>query len=317
MKAESYAAGHISDGAFVSSLTLELYGDCMSQLTAHLQILPDKPEETVEATLQALWQIAAGNIGSATTAPNSKLPLLDTNATNKLRDLITQRINGAPLAYLTGFQQFMGIELKTTEAALIPRKETELLGEGALVRLRECVRRNGTATAIDICTGCGNLALALAFHEPHARIYGADLSSDSVALARENAQRLNLNDRVDFRIGDLLEPFDSPEFYRSVDLLVCNPPYISSGKVDRLPCEIIGHEPRLAFDGGPLGIRILQRLINEAPRYIRTGGWLVFEVGKGQGRGIKDRLQRVGNYIAIEDILDHDGQVRALAARLL
>lgn len=295
---------------------LPIYADCIKRLQAHMHTLADKPGETVEATLEALWKTAA--VGMLVKSPMlAEMPMLDADATSTLYALIAQRINGTPLAYLTGHQLFMGLTFKTTDAALIPRKETELLGEAALARLRQCVEVVGRATVIDVCTGCGNLALALAYHEPRAEVYGADLSENAVALASENARRLNLGGRVSFRAGDLLAPFDSSEFHRSVDLLVCNPPYISSAKVDQLPTEIIGHEPRLAFDGGPLGIRILQRLINAAPTYIRPGGWLVFEVGLGQGRGIDGRLQRQGSYAEIAEIYDHEGQVRALAARVI
>ena len=98
-------------------------------------------------------------------------------------------------------------------------------------------------------------------------------------MARRNATQLGLAKRVSFRVGDLLAPFDTPGFPGSVDLLVCNPPYISSAKVDGMHAQVADHEPRLAFDGGPFGIRILQRVINEAPRLLRAGGTLAFEVG--------------------------------------
>jgi release factor glutamine methyltransferase len=122
---------------------------------------------------------------------------------------------------------------------------------------------------------------------------------------------------VAFHEGDLLAPFDDAEHLGSIDLVTCNPPYISSGKVDTLPGEIIGHEPRLAFDGGPLGIRIVQRLVNEVPRFVRAGGWLAFEVGLGQGRGLRRRIEHHGAYGEVRDIADAEGQVRALAARIV
>jgi len=208
----------------------------------------------------------------------------------------------------------MGVELLASAEALIPRVETELLGWTALELLREVLPKRGDATVIDVCTGSGNLALALAWHEPRTRVWGADLSEQAVALARRNAVHLKLADRVQFRCGDLLTPFDSPEFLAQVDLLVCNPPYISSRKVAGMSDEIVGHEPRLAFDGGPLGIRILQRLINQAPLFLRAGGWLAFEIGLGQGRGIRRRLEKQGGYVDIREVCDKSGEVRALAA---
>jgi release factor glutamine methyltransferase len=124
-----------------------------------------------------------------------------------------------------------------------------------------------------------------------------------------------LDQRVTFRAGDLLLPFDTPEFHSKVDLLVCNPPYISSGKVTEMPEEISQHEPSLAFDGGPLGIRILQRLITDAPRFLRGGGWLAFEVGLGQGRGVKRKLEQQPHFSDITEIADPHGDTRALLAR--
>ena len=97
---------------------------------------------------------------------------------------------------------------------------------------------------------------------------------------------------------------------------MCNPPYISSGKVGTLPTEIIGHEPSLAFDGGPFGVKILQRLLSEAPQYLRPGGWLAFEVGLGQGPALMDRMRRNSAYADLAAVVDAAGAVRAVVARL-
>jgi release factor glutamine methyltransferase len=253
-------------------MSLALYQECETLLATSLQTLDDKPEETPTSTLKALWHAAAGKPLSVQRAIESPLPTLNAHATTQLRMLLQQRIAGIPLAHLTGRQQFMGLELQVSGDALIPREETELLGHAALTHLKNIIREKNSATVIDVCTGSGNLALALAHHAPPTRVWAADLSETAVALAERNAKNLSLDDRVTFRAGDLLASFDTPEFHGKVDLLVCNPPYISSGKVDVMASEIIGHEPRLAFDGGPLGIRILQRLIAEAPQFLKPGG---------------------------------------------
>jgi len=133
-----------------------------------------------------------------------------------------------------------------------------------------------------------------------------------VALAERNAHYLELQDRVEFRKGDLLAPFDGPAFHGQVDLLVCNPPYISSRKVDTMPREIIGHEPRLAFDGGPFGNRIVARLIREAPRFLRNGECLAFEVGLGQGSALMKRLSADKRYSWLRPIEDEAGAVWAI-----
>src|SRR4030067_3596552 len=151
----------------------------------------------------------------------------------------------------------MGLELLAGRGALIPRLETEWRGHAALETLQMLAREREVPTVVDVCTGSGNLALALAHYEPKARVFASDLSGEAVTLAKRNAQHLGLGNRMEVREGDLLAPFDEPVFHANVDLLVCNPPYISSRKVDTMPNEILEFEPRLAFDGRPLGLKNL------------------------------------------------------------
>ena len=292
----------------------ENFASRCAALGFRLQTLPDKPEETVDATLRTLWHLAAGNPLSVEAAARAALPPLDDAGESRLNALIDQRLSGIPLAHLSGRQHFMGLEMLAGKEALIPRAETELLGGAALEVLRGLAANTDSVTVIDVCTGSGNLALALAQHEPKARVFAADLSSEAVDLARRNAVHLGLQSRVEFRVGDLLEPFNQSEFHGRVDLLVCNPPYISSKKVDTMSGEISGHEPRLAFDGGPLGVRILQRLIREAPSYLKTGAWLAFEVGHGQGPSVLKRLQMGGAFVQQRSVCDAHGKIRALLA---
>jgi release factor glutamine methyltransferase len=283
------------------------------RLTAGWSPLPDKPEETPESTLRALWYTAAGEARSAEAARLGDLPPLDTAALATLDALIDRRLGGVPLAHLTGRQRFMDLEMLAAAGALVPRKETELLGEAAIELAHEADR--GEATVVDVCTGCGNIALAVARHVPDARVFGADLSEEAIALARRNAAWLGLEQRVDFRAGDLLAPFDDAEFVGRVDLLTCNPPYISSAKVGQMAAETAAHEPRLAFDGGPLGVTILMRLLQEAPRFLRAGGWLAFEVGLGQGPALVRRLKAAGAWSEVREKADDKGAVRVILAR--
>lgn len=286
------------------------------RLEGRLVPLPDQPAESVHATVAALWHAASGRALSARAAVVEPLLPLDEAGEARLAELVARRLEGTPLAHLTGRQRFMGLEMLASPEALIPREETELLARAALAALREAADRTGSARAIDLCTGSGNLALSLAWHEPRAAVWGADLSPEAVAFARRNAGHLGLADRVRLVAGDLFEPFDTPEFAGKVDVVACNPPYISSAKVEAMPDEIRAHEPRLAFDGGPFGIRILARLVDGAPRVLRPGGALAFEVGLGQGPGVRKRIEKAGAWADVTEIKDARGETRALVARL-
>ncbi|AKJ31122.1 N5-glutamine methyltransferase family protein [Caldimonas brevitalea] len=304
--ADTHALGEAAEG---------LFAQLSQALQQGLQQQPDKPEETPANTLRALWHLAAGRPLSAQAAAAAALPPLTAPQRERLHALVGERLAGRPLAHLTGRQHFMAMELLAGPEALIPRRETELLGRTACALLGELVHSRAAPVAIDVCTGSGNLALALAGTAAAARVYGADLSPEALDLARRNADHLGLSSRIDWRCCDLLDGFD-PELLGEVDLLVCNPPYISSGRLAAMPGEIAGHEPRLAFDGGPLGIALLNRLVREAPRFLRAGGWLAVEVGLGQGRAMQQRLEAQRRFRPVRPVQDEAGETRVLAAQL-
>lgn len=291
-----------------------LYQDLLSDVSARLVALPDKPEETPDGIVSALWHRAAGACMSVQRAVDVPLPGLGDHAIAKLRGLVAQRIAGVPLAYLTGRQQFMDLELHVAPGSLIPRQETELLGRSALAALQALAGKQDRVTVIDVCTGSGNLAVALAHHVPQAFVFASDLSPDAVELARQNVRHLGLEERAEVRQGDLLMAFEDPAFHGAVDLITCNPPYISTGKLDVMPEEIIAHEPRMAFDGGPFGVKILSRFIQEAPHFLREGGWMGFEVGLGQGPAMLKRLELTGGFREIVPIVDPAGNIRGIMA---
>lgn len=288
-----------------------LYDDLLQRLEANLEVLPDKPDETARVTLDCLWSTAAGTPLTVSESRTYVRSALDDAQHERLRALVELRLGGAPLAHLTGRQDFMGIVLRTSPAALIPRRETELLTRTALLRL--AALEHTTPTVVDVCTGSGNIALALATAAPWARVWGGDLCDQAVDLARSNALLLGRPD-VGFMVGDLIEPFMTPDFLGQVDVVTCNPPYISSAKVEVMHPEIRAHEPRLAFDGGPFGINVLMRLIKEAPLLLRRGGWLLFEVGMGQGEPLQRRLAGLPDFSVVEGVSDENGHIRALAA---
>ena len=295
----------------------DLFQALHRRLNDHLQLLPDKPEETVDSTLRALWHTAAGNPTSAVQALQVELPALDAGRGHEhlLESLVARRLAGTPLSHLTGRVQFMGMELLAGPQALVPRKETELLAHAAVAIAQQLTSLRARMTIVDVCTGSGNVALAVAHHVPDVRVHGSDLSAEAIALARQNALHLNLDQRAEFHVGDFMAPFEAPHFICKVDLLICNPPYIGSKNVDQLATEIAAHEPRLAFDGGAFGVALLMRLLDEAPRFLRPDGWLAFEVGLNQGPALVKRLQRNSHYTETRALSNAVGAVRTIVAR--
>ena len=292
-----------------------LYRQLIEQLST-LTFLADKPEENPDTTLRALWHTAAGAPKSVRLAASEPLPDLDSAKQMLLAQLIAKRIDGVPLAHITQRQCFMGLEMLAGPEALVPRSETELLAHAAVAAVQQVAAEQAFVKVIDVCTGSGNVALAIAQQAPNAQVYAADLSEDAVALARCNAAHLGLAARAQFFAGDLLAPFETDEFLGKVDVLTCNPPYINSAKVELMASEIAEHEPKLAFDGGPFGVAILMRLLQEAPKFVRPGGWLVFEVGLGQGPALIKRLEKNPAFHSVTPIVDESGAVRAISLRL-
>lgn len=289
-----------------------VFAGLLQRMRHELKLLPDKPDETPEATLACLWALAGGEALALSQLQGFAPGPLDGPAKLRLRELVERRLGGEPLAHLTGRQDFMGQVLLASPAALVPRRETEQLGFAAVDRLRTLqVER---PLVVDVCTGAGNVALGIAVHVPAARVYGADLSEEAVALARDNARFVGRDD-VEFRAGDLLNAFAEEPFRNAVDVLTCNPPYISSARVEVLPEEISRHEPKLAFDGGPFGVGIIRRFLKEAPDYLKPGGWLLMEIGAGQGAGVARTLASNPSYVEVNTYEDAHGEIRVVEAR--
>jgi release factor glutamine methyltransferase len=291
------------------------FSDLLQEVQRFWTPLPDKPEETPEGLLAALWSTACGAPVSVDRAAPETLPALDEASHSRLKELLERRKAGIPLAHLTERQTFLGLEYLAGPQALIPRKETEILGRAALAKIGCMARKRGPIMVIDVCTGSGNLALAYAHYEPQASVYASDLSPEAVTLAKRNCEFMGLGERVEVKLGDLLDPFDNPSFLGRCDFLSCNPPYISAAKVKEMHPEISRHEPEAAFNGGVYGVSILMKLVRNAPRFLRPGGWLGFEVGHGQGAGLARQLEKNPAFAGVETYADAAGEIRAILAK--
>lgn len=207
---------------------------------------------------------------------------------------------------------FMGVELELAPGVLVPRKETELLGRRVLDVLQDI---EGEPVVIDMCCGSGNLALAIASADPAVRIWGADLTDETVALARRNAERLDLGARVAIQQGDLFGALAGQGLEGKVDVIVSNPPYISTGRLDGESAHLLENEPREAFEGGPYGLSIHQRLVREAVDFLKPGGWLLFEFGEGQERQVAALITRARAYEPVSFAEDEEGRPRVAITR--
>lgn len=282
-------------------------------LSEELSILPDKHEETPFNTLRALWLTAAGISVSAIKSESHQLPELSNSEYHNLEELIGKRLDNVPLAHLTGKQSFMGMEFHSGPEALIPRKETELLALTAVKILRDIDAQ--IINVVDVCTGAGNVAISIANAIVNSKVYATDISDGAIKLAKQNAELHNMYSQVSFYCGDLLKPLNNIGLEGKVDLLSCNPPYISSSKISDMPSEISVYEPGEAFDGGPFGVNLACRLISDAEKLLCHNGCLAFEVGLGQGLVIQKFLNKTGFYHNIEMINDDLGNPRVLVAQ--
>jgi len=205
-------------------------------------------------------------------------PDLPDEVMRRFRRSVERRTRGEPLQYIEGTVDFGPLRLGSDRRALIPRPETEQLWE--LVT----TLAGGFDAIVDLCTGSGNLALALKATFDNATVLATDTSPDALSLARESASELGL--AVNFLEGDLFAPLPIG-LRRSVDLIVSNPPYVALGDWDSLPLEVRDHEPREALVAGEDGLEVIRRIADEAGDWLRPGGLLICEIGETQGEACR------------------------------
>ena len=218
---------------------------------------------------------------------------IDPEQLERLHDYLERRAQGEPLQYITGHQEFFGLDFEVTGDVLIPRPETELLIESALKLAAE---RRAAPFICDVGTGSGCLAITL-LHElreiPGTRAVAIDISPAAVAIAKRNAARHSLLERIDFVISDCFASLDPQNPRQSFfDLMVSNPPYVEEGALADLQREVRDYEPRLALAGGPDGLVIIRRLLLEAGDFLKTGGHFLFEIGFNQSTVVEQLIDR-------------------------
>ncbi|MDG3006216.1 peptide chain release factor N(5)-glutamine methyltransferase [Paludisphaera mucosa] len=233
--------------------------------------------------------------------------VVDEAARARFRDLVRRRAEGAPVAYLVGRKEFFSLRFDVAPAVLIPRPETEYVVLGFL----EFAKEIEAPVAADVGTGSGCVAVACARRHAGARFTAIDLSPEALEVARKNAARHEVTDRVEFLQGDLLGPAAGrPPF----DAIVSNPPYIPTGDIAGLDPGVRDYEPRLALDGGPDGLALVTRLVEQAIPLLKPGGRLILEIGSDQEEAVRRLFAERAEYQLLPTVRDLQGHPRVIHA---
>ena len=247
---------------------------------------------------------------------------LSADEKNRYDAALAERARGVPAQYITGHQEFWGMDLIVTPAVLIPRPETEHVVEIALelqasasgvrrpvsgprtptARVSESRMADAGCRILDVGTGSGCIALALAKELPLAEIYATDISAAALEVARANAARHELESRIRFREGDLLSGLKPGFEENSFDFIVSNPPYVGESEEDQVQLEVRKFEPRSAVFAGPTGTEVIERLIPQAHAVLKPGGWLVMEISGTTTEEVKRRLRGWNDVLVRPDL---------------
>ncbi len=280
-------------------------GDILSAGAAWLE-----SRKVEDARLQCEWLAAALLSSSRTELELAAGREAPDEFVEGMRDGVKRLARGEPVQYVVGEWDFRCLTLKTDSRALIPRPETEQLVQLALDE-REVWER-AAPRLYDIGTGTGCIAISLATERPQCACVAVDVDDGALSLARENAERCGVADRIEFRLGRNCDGAAEA----SLDAVVSNPPYIASRVVDGLPPLIRDHEPRLALDGGPDGLDVVREVVNDAAIALRPGGWCFLEIGDEQGEAVRGILEDAG-FSAIAVLADYAGLTRFAKGRIV
>ena len=226
----------------------------------------------------------------------------------RAEELVARRLNGEPVAYITGSWSFYGLDLEINPNVLIPRADTELMVDAALA----CLRDTPEPRVLDLCTGSGCVGIAIAAKLPESRVVLADLDRRALLLAKRNTLLCRVSGRALCAEADVFEG-PSPRL-GDFHLVACNPPYIPSGEIETLDPSVRDHEPRLALDGGEDGLDCYRSIFARWKTAIRPGGWLVLECGEGQSMALRRMADEVG-IVPTDTLVDSHGTERTLVFR--
>ncbi len=234
---------------------------------------------------------------------------LNADEQSRYDEVIQERARGCPTQYITGHQEFWGLDLLVSPAVLIPRPETEHVVETVLELLKEHPLEGlGRLMFLDVGTGSGCIALALASELPQTEIHACDISDEALEMARTNAARLALSNKVGFRKSDLLAAYAGKQF----DFIISNPPYVGEADADKVQKQVREFEPKIAVFSGLEGMEIYRRLIPQAHDALRPGGWFVAEIGYSEEDNVRNLL---AGWADIQVTADLQGIPRVVAAR--
>jgi len=268
----------------------------------------DRPRLTAEILLAHKL-----NVDRVTLYLNFDQPLTE-NELSGYRTLIKRRLQREPLQYITGIQEFWSLEFVVTPQVLIPRPETELLVEQAIERLKAFPAvENHTPRVLDLGTGCGAIAISLAKEVQQTKIWATDISAGALELARLNAEKHGVTDKIRFIQGNLWEPLLDQGV--TFDIILSNPPYIASEEFKDLAPEVRDYEPRLALDGHEDGMTYIQTIIIEAPAFMNPGGWIMLEMSPGQTEKALGLIGEIKEYGEKTRIKDYSHLYRVVMAR--
>ncbi|MHC4353653.1 MAG: peptide chain release factor N(5)-glutamine methyltransferase, partial [Planctomycetota bacterium] len=233
---------------------------------------------------------------------------------DQLHDLVKRAGLHEPVAYLTGRTEFYSIELDISSDCLIPRPETELLVQRAIEFLRT---RMGVQFVCDLCTGSGCIAVAIGRNFPDARVIATDISAGALEVAARNIEKHQLHERIELLQGDLFEPLIEQLDVSEFDLVVCNPPYVSSAEYETLSMNVRDYEPKSALLAGTDGLDIYRRLIGKVDEFLKPGAALMLEIGYAQGPAVQELLEQTGAFAEIKIEKDpHDNDRVVTAVRI-